>query len=83
MASDKVRVRVVAAVVDGNHPGSEIEIDGRSATAFADLGYVEIIAKYPEKAEQVSEESSESAPASEPKKAPRKRKASQKKETNE
>lgn len=52
----KKLVEVVGAVVDGNQPGSKIEIDERSARYLESIGYVRILAQ------EVSGEKGSSAP---------------------
>ncbi|MEK4178561.1 hypothetical protein NSQ61_03045 [Aeribacillus sp. FSL K6-1121] len=52
----KKLVEVVGAVVDGNQPGSKIEIDERSAKHLEKIGYVRILAQ------EVTGEKGSSAP---------------------
>ncbi|MEK3887259.1 hypothetical protein [Bacillus sp. FSL K6-3431] len=46
----KVKVEVTGAVVDGNAPGSTIEIDASSAKALEANGYVRILKEKPKPA---------------------------------
>lgn len=57
----KIKVEVLGAYVDGNAPGSTIEIDERSAKHFESIGYVRVI-KAEKKTESTSDEKGTSAP---------------------
>jgi len=64
----KVKIEVVGAFIDGNAPGSTIEIDEMSAVQFERIGYARIQSESP--AEKAVDEKGKSVPK---KSSPKKR----------